>query len=132
MSFFEELTKKATGLLADIKGTTDDGSASATRKVTTTLVSQAVYAGITGDVSINSSGVATVSGAGNVTVGEETSDSDNYLVFVTSNTGSLAPKVNNNIRFNAAAGSSSLIGAPVSTTNPVTKLEYFIIDGGTP
>jgi hypothetical protein len=28
-SFFEELTKKATGLLADIKGTTDDGSASA-------------------------------------------------------------------------------------------------------
>ena len=29
MSFFEELTKKATGLLADIKGTTDDGSASA-------------------------------------------------------------------------------------------------------
>ena len=109
-----------------------DGSASATRKVTTTLVSQAVYAGITGDVSINSSGVATVSGAGNVTVGEETSDSDNYLVFVTSNTGSLAPKVNNNIRFNAAAGSSALIGAASGTTSPVTKLEYFIIDGGTP
>jgi len=29
MSFFEELTKKATGLLADIKGTTDGGTASA-------------------------------------------------------------------------------------------------------
>ena len=109
-----------------------DGSTSATRKVTTTIVSQAVYAGISGDVSINSNGVATVSGAGNVTVGEETSDSDNYLVFVTSNTGSLAPKVNNNIRFNAATGSSALIGAASGTTSPVTKLEYFIIDGGTP
>lgn len=29
MSFFEDLTKKATGLLADIKGTTDGGTASA-------------------------------------------------------------------------------------------------------
>ena len=29
MSFFEELTKKATGLLADIKGTTDGGTSSA-------------------------------------------------------------------------------------------------------
>ena len=109
-----------------------ESSAGGTRKVTATLVNQCVYAGISGDVSIASNGVATVSGAGNVTVGEETSDSDNYLVFVTSNTGSLAPKVNNNIRFNATAGSSALIGAPVSTTNPVTKLEYFIIDGGTP
>ena len=109
-----------------------DGSTSATRKVTTTIVSKAVYAGISGDVSINSNGVATVSGAGNVTVGEETSDSDNYLVFVTSNTGSLAPKVNNNIRFNAATGSSALIGAASGTTSPVTKLEYFIIDGVTP
>lgn len=109
-----------------------DGSAAGTRKVTTTIVRQGVYAGISGDVSINSSGVATVSGAGNVTVAAEVTDTDNYLVFVTNNTGSLAPKVNNNIRFNAAAGSSALIGAPVSTTSPVTKLEYFIIDGGTP
>ena len=109
-----------------------ESSAGGTRKVTATLVNQCVYAGISGDVSIASNGVATVSGAGNVTVGEETSDSDNYLVFVTSNTGSLAPKVNNNIRFNAATGSSALIGAASGTTSPVTKLEYFIIDGGTP
>jgi hypothetical protein len=55
----------------------------------------------------------------------------NHLVFVNGTDGNLKPVVNSNLKFDAL--NNILYGTNYNTsTTPTSKIEYFIIDGGTP
>ena len=105
---------------------------------TATKLATARYIELTGDVvgsglfdgSANIQISTTVEGAGTVTLANETSDTDNYLTFANSSTGEQALKTNVNIRFDA--GNNKLLGTSSASTSPTSRLEYFIIDGGSP
>lgn len=72
--------------------------------------------------------------ASQVSLANEASDADNYMVFANAATGSQSLKTNTSIRFDASSGTGlRLLGSAVGTpTTPATRIEYFIIDGGTP
>ena len=72
----------------------------------------------------------TVNGAGTVTLANEASDTDNYLTFANDATGDQSLFTNVNIRFDAS--NNKLLGTSSSSTSPTSRLEYFIIDGGSP
>ena len=109
------------------------GNASTASKLAT-----ARYIELTGDVvgsglfdgSANIQISTTVEGAGTVTLSNEASDTDNYLTFANNATGDQSLKTNVNIRFDAA--NNKLLGTSSGSTTPTTRLEYFLIDGGTP
>ena len=109
------------------------GNASTASKLAT-----ARYIELTGDVvgsglfdgSANIQISTTVEGAGTVTLSNEASDTDNYLTFANNATGDQSLKTNVNIRFDA--GNNKLLGTSSGSTTPTTRLEYFLIDGGTP
>lgn len=72
-----------------------------------------------------------VSGAGTVTLANEGTDTDNYITFANAATGDQALKSNTSLRFNAS--NKILLGSAVgAATTPATRIEYFIIDGGSP
>jgi len=109
------------------------GNASTASKLAT-----ARYIELTGDVvgsglfdgSANIQISTTVEGAGTVTLSNEASDTDNYLTFANNATGDQSLKTNVNIRFDAS--NNKLLGTSSGSTTPTTRLEYFLIDGGTP
>lgn len=72
--------------------------------------------------------------ASQVVLANESSDTDNYMVFANAATGNQSLKTNTSIRFDASSGTGlRLLGSAVGTpTTPATRIEYFIIDGGTP
>lgn len=80
-----------------------------------------------GALSGNADTATTSTNANNIAITTSLSNI-NPMVFVSGTTGNLAPLVNNNLRFDAS--NNILLGS--SNTTPTTKLEYFIIDGGTP
>ena len=106
---------------------------------TATKLATARYIELTGDVtgsglfdgSTNIQISTTVEGAGTVTLADESSDQDNYITFANDATGEEALKTNTSLRFNALNKIllGSAVGAPAT---PATRLEYFIVDGGTP
>jgi hypothetical protein len=106
---------------------------------TATKLATARYIELTGDVvgsglfdgSANIQISTTVEGAGTVTLADESSDQDNYITFANDATGEEALKTNTSLRFNALNKIllGSAVGAPAT---PATRLEYFIVDGGTP
>jgi hypothetical protein len=105
---------------------------------TATKLATARYIELTGDVvgsglfdgSANIQISTTVDGAGTVTLSNEASDTDNYLTFANNATGDQSLKTNVNIRFDAS--NNKLLGTSSGSTTPTTRLEYFLIDGGTP
>jgi len=79
-------------------------------------------------ITANLSGTAT--NAENIEV-DTSSSNVNHLVFVNGTNGNLKPSVNSNLKFDAA--NNILYGTDYSSsTSPTSKIEYFIIDGGTP
>ena len=104
-----------------------------------TIISNATPANVSGTiVSRDNSGnfsanIITASLSGTATnalnIEVDTSSSNtNHLIFVNGTDGNLKPSVNSNLRFNAV--NNILIGDDATT--PTTKIEYFILDGGTP
>jgi len=78
-----------------------------------------------GTITATLSGTAT--NALNIEV-DTSSSNTNHLIFVNGIDGNLKPSVNSNLRFDAT--NNILIGDDATT--PTTKIEYFILDGGTP
>ena len=106
---------------------------------TATKLATARYIELTGDVtgsglfdgSTNIQISTTVEGAGTVTLADESSDQDNYITFANDATGDEALKTNTSLRFNAL--NKILLGSAVGASGtPATRLEYFIVDGGSP
>ena len=106
---------------------------------TATKLATARYIELTGDVtgsglfdgSTNIQISTTVEGAGTVTLADESLDQDNYITFANDATGDEALKTNTSLRFNAL--NKILLGSAVGASGtPATRLEYFIVDGGTP
>jgi len=82
---------------------------------------------ITASLQGNATTATTATNANHIEVDPSTFGT-HQLVFVSGINGNLKPLVNTNLRFDAA--NNILLGDDVTT--PTTKIEYFIIDGGTP
>lgn len=74
------------------------------------------------------------SSASQVNLANETTDAENFMVFANAATGNQSLKTNTSIRFDASSGSGPrLLGSTAAApTTPATRIEYFLIDGGTP
>jgi len=83
---------------------------------------------ITAALSGNADTATTATNANNIEV-DVSNANNNYMVFVNGNDGNLKPNVNSNLKFDAL--NNIFLGSD-STTPPTTRIEYFIIDGGTP
>ena len=84
-----------------------------------------------GTITADLTGTATnATNASNINV-QTNSQYLSHIVFVNGTNGNREALVNTNLKFNA--GSNILYGTDYSSsTTPTTKIEYFIIDGGTP
>lgn len=102
------------------------GSSATTITGLNSVTSTTFVGALTGNASTATT-ATTATNANNIAVAT-TSANTNNLVMVNGTTGNVAPVVNNNLRFDAA--NNVLLGS--SSTTPVTSLQYFIIDGGTP
>jgi hypothetical protein len=117
-------------------------TANQTGNTTFTVTSNATHVNTSGTlVSRDSAGsfaaniiTASLNGTATNALNIEVDTNNTYLcnlIFVNGTNGNLKPYVNNNLKFDA--GSNILYGTNYSaSTTPTTKIEYFILDGGSP
>lgn len=129
--YVESVNVAGTGLSIDITS----GEAQKPTITSNATPANTVNTIVSRDASGNfSAGTITAALNGTINLANESSDADNYLVFANAATGYQALKTNTSIRFDASGGTGlRLLGSAVgAATTPATRLEYFIVDGGSP